>query len=256
VKHCCAAPRRACEAATALRTSNTLGEMRFQMGIAAGKCHVGNVGTASTKTFSVVGPAFTHAVMLERLSRLYGAGCRALITARVCQDVSTQFRFRFVDHVMLPPHQPTLIAALQEALASTDEARGVSGQRPAVAGGGDAEWLYVLQAQIAGDANTTHNAAFQRLASNAKDAHDIPEQQGQGISSGAPSPTAAAQKNVTAAVPDDEDVAKKSSDDIEDRLSELRARWHEVGATSRHGPTTDLGAFHTAFVRPPRHREA
>ena len=143
--------------------------------MAAGKCLVGNVGTAAAKTFSVVGPAFTHALLLERLTRMYGAGCDALVTERVLQDVSMHFRCRVVDRVVLPQrrdNQPMLIAALlgpvgaAEAAGAGQQQQQQQQQQPhAPAEGADNdEWLYVLEANARQDPSAAHNEAFNQLA--------------------------------------------------------------------------------------------
>ena len=260
VKHCGAAPRRACAAAWALIASSSTnaaattadandappaaaassGGLRLKLGVAAGKCQVGNVGSATTKTFSVVGPAFPQALMLERLSRLYGAGCDALLTARVCEDVVTQYRFRYVDHVVLPPQQPTLVAALlgpvdvvrsATSRGDHDASRGPTAPTPTNKASNDDEWLYVLHNQQADDVNAPHNAAFKALAANQKVQPQLQQPAAQGIPE-----------------MDGRDTATTGGA-LVDTLSALLAAQQQHESARRHGPTSELGKFHGAFLR-------
>jgi class 3 adenylate cyclase/DnaJ-domain-containing protein 1 len=237
VRPCSAPPRRACAAALAILQSAPCGTstndgLRFRVGIAAGRCLVGNTGTATAKTFSVVGPAFTQANFLERLSKLYGPECRALVTDRVCGDIVTQYRFRYVDHVLLPPRQPTLIAALlgtcEDAADPSNAAAGnANTNKPGAPR--DNEWLYVLEAQESADPNGRHNAVFQCLIRRELDeclkvraAED------------------------TAGVPNSEEQQPGAA-----ALANLIRDYQSQGGTGA-APTTKLADLQEAFLRPRR----
>jgi class 3 adenylate cyclase len=166
VRPCAAAPRRACATAWMLAEAN-LGDdagipgagLRFRVGVAFGKCQLGDTGTATAKAFSIVGPAFPQAVLLERLSRLYGPECRVLVTASVYREAATHFRYRVVDHVLLPPRQPTLVAAIVGPVVPQQPRQSPSSNTR----DGD-EWLYVFGDRVSPDPNAAHNVAFEHFA--------------------------------------------------------------------------------------------
>jgi len=137
---------------TKLAPSIGLG-LTLRAGVATGKCLVGNLGSNDMKGFNTIGPAFMQASVLERMTRLYGAGCRILASRRSCLDVATSLTFRFVDIVKLPGmSRPQLIAAVVGEVKS-----GPSGAHA----GADGEWLYLVNSEQGGDAR--HNEAFTRL---------------------------------------------------------------------------------------------
>jgi class 3 adenylate cyclase len=232
--------------------------LHFQLGIAASRCLVGNAGTTTAKTFSVVGPAFPQAVFLERLSRLYGPGCRALTTARVCSDVSSQFRFRYVDHVVLPPRQPTLVAALLGPVGDAADARESTKKDD----GNDDEWLYVLEAQAASDPNGRHNAAFESLSSGQLSgcAAYVAELARSEIPGALPVPAAlaaAASPSNNAAATRRGDAAcqgpntRAVCDPATANLLALVAVYSETCGGNGPAPTSSLADLHLAFVRKP-----
>jgi class 3 adenylate cyclase len=76
--------------------------LKVCVGVATGTCLVGNVGSVANKAFCAAGPAHKQASLLERLTRLYGAGCQALVspaTARGAVDVADH---TFLDVVLMP----------------------------------------------------------------------------------------------------------------------------------------------------------
>lgn len=130
--------------------------LKLRAGVSTGKCLVGNLGSNDMKGFNTIGPAFMQAAILERMTRLYGVGCRILAVKRTCLDISTHVRFRYVDLVLLPgAAKPGLIGAL------TGECNASNAHR--VNDGNDAEWLYVIGRNV--DADALHNEAFSALES-------------------------------------------------------------------------------------------
>jgi class 3 adenylate cyclase len=138
------------------RTSQ--GQLTLRVGVSTGKCLVGNVGSAEAKNFSVMGPAFTQALVLERLTRLYTTGEGATVTAlasrRTCEDIATNFLYEYVDLVQLPGSaKATLVGRLVGP-----KANGAANQH-------DTEWLYVVGADKTNDPHAASNAAMNELAS-------------------------------------------------------------------------------------------
>jgi class 3 adenylate cyclase len=138
------------------RTSQ--GQLTLRAGVSTGKCLVGNVGSAEAKNFSVMGPAFTQALVLERLTRLYttgeGAAVAALASRRTCEDIATNYLYEYVDLVQLPGSaQATLVGRLVGP-----KANGAANQH-------DTEWLYVVGADKSNDPHAASNAAMTELAS-------------------------------------------------------------------------------------------
>jgi class 3 adenylate cyclase len=137
------------------RTSQ--GQLTLRAGVSTGKCLVGNVGSAEAKNFSVMGPAFTQALVLERLTRLYttgeGAAVAALASRRTCEDIATNYLYEYVDLVQLPGSaQATLVGRLVGP-----KANGAANQH-------DTEWLYVVGADKSNDPHAASNAAMTELA--------------------------------------------------------------------------------------------
>jgi class 3 adenylate cyclase len=133
------------------RTSQ--GQLTLRAGVSTGKCLVGNVGSAEAKNFSVMGPAFTQALVLERLTRLYttgeGAAVAALASRRTCEDIATNYLYEYVDLVQLPGSaQATLVGRLVGP-----KANGAANQH-------DTEWLYVVGADKSNDPYAASNAAM------------------------------------------------------------------------------------------------
>jgi hypothetical protein len=170
---CAGHARKACSAAAAITGigshggGGAAGGLQMKAGITSGACMVGNVGSDAAKVFATVGPAFAQAVALERMTRLYGAGCHVLSTARVCADVSTHFRFRFVDIVGLPGRRAVLVAAVLGPVQATAAAASADGGGVGAAAGpateeGD-EWLYLVGNRAAADPHAAHNEAFAAL---------------------------------------------------------------------------------------------
>jgi class 3 adenylate cyclase len=138
------------------RTSQ--GQLTLRAGVSTGKCLVGNVGSAEAKNFSVMGPAFSQALVLERLTRLYrtgdGAAVAALASRRTCEDIATNYLYEYVDLLLLPGSaQATLVGRLVGP-----KANGAANQH-------DTEWLsgYVVGAD--NDPHAASNAAMNELAS-------------------------------------------------------------------------------------------
>jgi class 3 adenylate cyclase len=157
VKPCGIHARQAAFAATHL-TRPLAGELPLRAGVSTGKCLVGNVGSAEAKNFSVMGPAFTQALVLERLTRLYttgeGAAVAALASRRTCEDIATNYLYEYVDLVQLPGSaQATLVGRLVGP-----KANGAANQH-------DTEWLYVVGEGKANDPYAAANAAMVEVAS-------------------------------------------------------------------------------------------
>jgi hypothetical protein len=138
----------------------------LRVGVATGRCHVGNLGNKEVKAFSTVGPAYQHACVLERMGRLYGDADErsVLATRRTCADIATQFRFRFVDVVALPGRERGGTGATITPIATL---LGSSPQRvdgESAADGGDDEWLYVVNNNETGDVNALWNEAISKLS--------------------------------------------------------------------------------------------
>jgi class 3 adenylate cyclase len=157
VKPCGIHARQAAFAATHL-TRPLAGELPLRAGVSTGKCLVGNVGSADSKNFSVMGPAFTQALVLERLTRLYttgeGAAVAALASRRTCEDIATNYLYEYVDLVQLPGSaQATLVGRLVGP-----KANGAANQH-------DTEWLYVVGEGKANDPYAAANAAMVEVAS-------------------------------------------------------------------------------------------
>jgi class 3 adenylate cyclase len=139
------------------RTSQ--GQLTLRAGVSTGKCLVGNVGSAEAKNFSVMGPAFTQALVLERLTRLYttgeGAAVAALASRRTCEDIATNYLYEYVDLVQLPGSaQATLVGRLVGP-----KANGAANQH-------DTEWLYVVGAAKSNDPYAGSNAAMVEASSS------------------------------------------------------------------------------------------
>lgn len=126
-------------------------KLTLRAAVATGSCLVGNMGSSEMKVFNTIGPIFMQACVLERMTRLYGSGCRFLAPKRTCLDIATHVRFRYVDIVMLPgTSKTTPIACITELRSES-----VDAQR-------EAEWLYVVS--DGDDTNTQRNEAFLQLA--------------------------------------------------------------------------------------------
>uniref|UniRef100_A0A7S1R637 Guanylate cyclase domain-containing protein n=1 Tax=Neobodo designis TaxID=312471 RepID=A0A7S1R637_NEODS len=111
-------PRRAAAAAVDLAARLPALGLRVpvRIGVASGRALVGNVGGHEVKSFSAIGAVFSHALLLERLTRRYGAS--VLATRVVCQSIPATLRCRYVDLVQLPaaPGRVFLLGALQSAM--------------------------------------------------------------------------------------------------------------------------------------------
>jgi class 3 adenylate cyclase len=161
VRPCPTHARNAAAAAMSLTAPNagvsgSRKELTMRAGVSTGKCLVGNVGSAEAKNFSVMGPAFTQALVLERLTRQYTAGdgttVAALASRRTCEDIGTHYLYEYVDLVQLPGSaQPTLVGRLVGA-----KANGATNQH-------DTEWLYVVGNGKTNDPFAASNAAMTEL---------------------------------------------------------------------------------------------
>jgi class 3 adenylate cyclase len=129
--------------------------MSMRAGVSTGKCLIGNVGTVEAKAYSVIGPAFTQALVLERLTRVYttdeGLPVAALATQRTCEDAAKSHSYEYVDLLELPcAHLPVLVGRLvgpKETLAANQH-----------------EWLYVVDGAKTNDPHAPANAAMSALA--------------------------------------------------------------------------------------------
>uniref|UniRef100_A0A7S1PW78 Guanylate cyclase domain-containing protein n=1 Tax=Neobodo designis TaxID=312471 RepID=A0A7S1PW78_NEODS len=136
----------------------------LRVGIATGKCHVGNLGNKEVKAFSTVGPAYQHASVLERMGRLYGEADErsVLATRRTCADIATMFRFRFVDVVALPGRDRgagATITPIATLLGLPNRGSNFAHDE----NGDDDEWLYVVGDEDSSDPNARWNEAFSLL---------------------------------------------------------------------------------------------
>uniref|UniRef100_A0A7S1PU96 Guanylate cyclase domain-containing protein n=1 Tax=Neobodo designis TaxID=312471 RepID=A0A7S1PU96_NEODS len=159
-------PAAATRAALALRdgaASSGFGTA-LRIGIATGRCQVGNLGNKDVKAFSTVGPAYQHASVLERMGRLYGEADErsVLATRRTCADIATMFRFRFVDVVALPGRDRgagATITPIATLLGLPNRGSNFAHDE----NGDDDEWLYVVGDEDSSDPNARWNEAFSLL---------------------------------------------------------------------------------------------
>eukprot|EP00744_Colponema_vietnamica_P000408 GILI01000728.1.p1 GENE.GILI01000728.1~~GILI01000728.1.p1 ORF type:complete len:839 (-),score=211.33 GILI01000728.1:453-2969(-) len=79
-------------------------------GIATGKCLVGNLGSEKAKRYTVIGHAFTHAAVLERLCKRY-PNTPILLSAETVKDCDTHIGFLYMDLIEGPTHKHVPIAA-------------------------------------------------------------------------------------------------------------------------------------------------
>uniref|UniRef100_A0A7S1PVD6 Guanylate cyclase domain-containing protein n=1 Tax=Neobodo designis TaxID=312471 RepID=A0A7S1PVD6_NEODS len=136
----------------------------LRVGIATGRCQVGNLGNKDVKAFSTVGPAYQHASVLERMGRLYGEADErsVLATRRTCADIATMFRFRFVDVVALPGRDRgagATITPIATLLGLPNRGSNFAHDE----NGDDDEWLYVVGDEDSSDPNARWNEAFSLL---------------------------------------------------------------------------------------------
>uniref|UniRef100_A0A7S1PPU8 Guanylate cyclase domain-containing protein n=1 Tax=Neobodo designis TaxID=312471 RepID=A0A7S1PPU8_NEODS len=246
---CAAHTRKACTVAAALTASPVAG-LQIKVGLASGPCIVGNVGSSAAKVFATVGSAFQHAVVLERLTRLYGPDCHTLTTQRVCADVSTQFRYRFVDICALPGRKTALLAALLGPVK-------VANADPNAANDEGDEWLYLVGDRAANDQNAAHNEAFAALHRMDLDAvakHATANEQAQKNATDAETPTGdtAAKRGLVDHFSVLYDAAKRRVvDELPPQPASTTQSPQEVSIPRRRRidpPTTEYGRFFRAVI--------
>jgi len=148
-------------------------------GLAMGRAHVGNLGSAGMKRFNAIGPVYTQATVLERLCKLYTPAVQAEGAKPVYAQVMTHAAaisdaehapgvvLQVVDEVLLPGSgQPQRVAVVRETakvahLKPKDEA---TPGEPV-----DNEWLYLVDAGRNANPFRGLNAAFAALASGKLD---------------------------------------------------------------------------------------
>ena len=102
--------------------------LHMSSGIASGAAMVGNMGSATTKRFTVVSPVVSSAVLLERLSKRYGSSSSplTLVAGSALQDIELMFEMLTMDAVLLPTigggvRRATVCAVMAPREAAADE---------------------------------------------------------------------------------------------------------------------------------------
>jgi class 3 adenylate cyclase len=160
VKPCPSHARRASISALTLASKALETGFRLPMrcGVSSGRVIVGNAGSSEIKSFNIIGAAYTQAVLLQRLAKLYGPECSVLATDRTITDVATHVRFKYLDWVRLPGRKsPALIGSLLGTTTLGKMLLSTGDQFQAN------EWMYVVENAAAADPNFTHNETFSHL---------------------------------------------------------------------------------------------
>ena len=132
------AARAVCEAVWN-RTSLTVSS-----GLASGFAMVGNMGSATTKRFTVLSPVVSSAVLLERLSKRYCSEEPVTLTAGgALQDLDAMFELLTLDAIMMP---------VAKGRAKRTRLCAIMGVKEASAD----EWMYEMQE---GTKNSKYGAA-------------------------------------------------------------------------------------------------
>jgi class 3 adenylate cyclase len=135
-------------------------KLGIRAGVATGRCLVGNVGGANVKSYSVLGSAFVHATLMERLTRRYAV--RLLCTRRTCDESASMFRIRFLDMLVLPSCDThvTLIGTVMGRVGQREQTAS-----PPLPASAPDQWLFVDEhaATVQDTAFELHNHAFRAL---------------------------------------------------------------------------------------------
>ena len=127
--------------------------MCVSSGIASGQALVGNVGSMSTKRFTILSPAVSNAAALERLCKHFGPLCgpvTTLIGGSAAADIENFFELLTVDGVVLPGSTVTGAKARVSLLVEPKRT-------------GPGEWMYQLQEGAVKSEFAAVNSAFDLL---------------------------------------------------------------------------------------------
>eukprot|EP00744_Colponema_vietnamica_P002270 GILI01003595.1.p1 GENE.GILI01003595.1~~GILI01003595.1.p1 ORF type:complete len:829 (+),score=226.05 GILI01003595.1:114-2600(+) len=116
-------------------------------GVATGRCLVGNLGSDKAKRFTVIGAAFSHATVLERLCKRY-PNTSILLSADTVKDSETQVGVLYLDVIDGPGNKAVPIAAAKYVKDSKHRAASMG------------EWMYEMDAQNSTCDYHAGNSAF------------------------------------------------------------------------------------------------
>jgi class 3 adenylate cyclase len=133
-------------------------------GVAMGRAHVGNLGSASLKRFNTIGAVYTQAGVLERLCKVYGSAAKLATHGAAFSDVEHAACYlQVVDVTPFPGTElPQCVAVLRDC-ASVDAA--IEKPKDTRMAPADGEWLYHVDATREANPFKLLNAAFTHVAS-------------------------------------------------------------------------------------------
>ena len=158
---CSGHPLRASRAALQIKAiANALQPTPCQLtiGIATGEAHFGNFGTCTVKRFSIIGPVYNQAYLLERMCKVYDVS--SLVTPSTASAAAAEIFLKALDVVQLPDAPaPEVVSTLLAAKPPSDIANYDGMQ--------NVEWMYDLGRHDGADEETSlTNGIWGHLASN------------------------------------------------------------------------------------------